>query len=296
MVDHAGATRLAEASDVVETAGGWLAEPQPQDLVLTLLADNVRRRLDLVWSGGLVQILELFGFSIGASRVAFSRLARRRLIARVKEGRQVYYQLTERAERVLSEGDERIFGFGRQQLDPSTVTIVWHNLPEDRRLERGRLARRLRFLGFGSPQDGTWVAVGKRDVQALRLIDELDVRGFATVLCAQPAGGSDLSALVTGTWDVEGLETLYTRFVAMFGGVDPEEVTGCDAFRLRTQVIHNFRQFVALDPELDGVLGPHHEDRHRAIELFHHLYAGLAPAALAYFDQVAGGHRPGEDG
>lgn len=290
MVDRAGVVRAEKPATTTASLGGWLVEPQPQDLVLTLLADNVRHRLDLVWSGGLVQLLELFGFSIGASRVAFSRLARRRLIARVKEGRQVYYELTERAERVLREGDERIFGFGRQHLDPSMVTVVWHNLPENRRLERGRLARRLRFLGFGSPQDGTWVAVGKRDVQALRLIDELAVDGFATVLCAQPAEGSDLSALVSSTWDLEGLENLYERFVTMFDGVDPASVAGDEAFRLRTQVIYNFRQFVALDPELDGVLGPDTEHRQRAIELFHHLYDALAPAALAYFDDVARSH------
>jgi len=131
---------------------------QPQDLVITLLGTYVRPFARQVWSGGLVTLLAEFGFSDGAARAALTRLVRRDLIARVRAGRLVHYRLTPRCERLLIEGDGRIFSLGRLPAGAGPWTVLWHAIPEDRRLERTRLGRRLRFLGFGSAQDSVWVA------------------------------------------------------------------------------------------------------------------------------------------
>src|SRR5207248_1114681 len=86
--------------------------PQPQDLVITMLGTYVRPTGDTVWSGGLVTLLGQFGFSHGAARVALMRLVRRELLARIRDGRHVHYRLTSRCERLLEEGDGRIFSLG----------------------------------------------------------------------------------------------------------------------------------------------------------------------------------------
>jgi phenylacetic acid degradation operon negative regulatory protein len=142
---------------------------QPQDLVLTMLGAHLRRPGDLAWSGGMVELLQEFGFSHEAARAALSRLATRGLLDRVRRGRQVHYRLTDRAERLLEEGDRRIFTFGRDDPDCTRWTVLWHSLPEKRRVERARLGRRLRFLGFGSVQDATWVAPRDREEEALAM-------------------------------------------------------------------------------------------------------------------------------
>ena len=95
-------------------------------------------------------LLDELGFSHGAARVALTRLVRRGLIARERSGRLVHYRVTPRCDRLLAEGDGRIFTLGAVRAGRDCWTIVWHQIPEDRRLERSRLARRLRFLGFGS--------------------------------------------------------------------------------------------------------------------------------------------------
>lgn len=271
----------------VTPSDDWLVDPQPQDLILTLLADNVRHRLDKVWSGGLVRLLEEFGFSVGAARVALSRLARRNLISRERVGRQVYYRLTDRTEETLRAGDERIFGFGSVPQPPDAVTILWHNLPDGYRLERSRLTRRLRFNGFGSPQDGTWLAMGRREELAVELVAELGIASFSTVLRCTPATGTELQALISSTWDLPGLDAQYRWFVDRFGRINPEALQDCEAFWARTQLIHNFRQFLTMDPEVDERLHLYDPARQQTIDLLHDLYEALRPAAHRYFDRAA---------
>jgi phenylacetic acid degradation operon negative regulatory protein len=55
---------------------------------------------------------------------------------------------------------------------------------------------------------------------------------------------------------------------------------------LRTRLIHTFRQFPFLDPELpeDLVAPPPH--RVEAVRLFHDLYGALAPAAQRHFEEA----------
>lgn len=58
------------------------------------------------------------------------------------------------------------------------------------------------------------------------------------------------------------------------------------AFWLRTKLVHTFRQFPALDPELPAELIAVPAKRAAAVSLFHDLYAALAPAAQRHFDEV----------
>ncbi len=163
-----------------------LASPQPQDLVITLLGTYVRPYGARVWSGGLVELLGEFGFSDGAARVALTRLVRRGLLARERSGRLVHYRVTARCDRLLAEGDVRIFSLGELGAsDPDGWTVLWHQISEQRRLERARLARRLRFLGFGSVQDSVWVSPHDHSAEVGALLEELGVSGSAVVFVAR---------------------------------------------------------------------------------------------------------------
>lgn len=263
-------------------------EPQPQDLVMTLLGAFVVPHDRLVWSGGLVTLLGEFGFSTGAARVALARMVRRGTLDRRKSGRIVSYRPTPRAVALLEEGDRRIFSLGREPHGAEPWTVLWHAIPEERRLERGRLARRLRFLGFGSVQDGTWISPHDREQEVVALIDELRVAGYAGVMLGRPAGSLDPRALVARAWDLDALDERYRAFVDEYSpyakaagrrGIDDRE-----AFLLRTRLVHVFRRFPALDPELpdDLMRAPRH--RARAVTLFHRLYEALGPAAQRHFD------------
>jgi phenylacetic acid degradation operon negative regulatory protein len=262
---------------------------QPQDLVITLLGTYVRPFGRTVWSGGLVVLLREFGFSDGAARAALTRLVRRQLIARVRAGRLVHYRLTARCERLLIEGDGRIFTLGRLPGDPGPWTVLWHQIPEDRRLERSRLARRLRFLGFGSVQDSVWISPRIHRDEVTQLLVELGVSDFATVFVSQVGAGDGLPVLVSRAWDLTGLEERYDAFCSGFEaylGADAASLPDRDAFVVRTRLMHQFRAFAQLDPELPEELAPLAGPRSRAADIFDALYARLAAPSQRHFDAV----------
>jgi phenylacetic acid degradation operon negative regulatory protein len=260
-------------------------EPAPQDLVLTLLgAHHVPRDGGAVWSGGLVRLLAEFGFSEGAARVALSRLVARDLLARQKNGRHVHYALTPRTRAVLAEGDRRIFTLGEKPRRETTWTVLWHSIPEDRRLARTRLTSRLRFLGFGSVQDGTWLAPHDREKELAALLEELDVAKHAGVMLGRPATAVDFAAFVTRVWDLTELAERYRAFVEHFRG--REVGSDREALLLRTRLVHTFREFPSLDPELPEDLVPAPSHRAEALRVFHSLYPTLAGAAQRHFDEM----------
>jgi phenylacetic acid degradation operon negative regulatory protein len=288
-------------------------EAQPQDLVMTFLGAYATPRDRPIWSGGLVTLLGDFGFSTGASRVALARMVQRGSLERVRSGRLVSYRPTDHTLGLLDEGDRRIFSLGREPHRAELWTTLWHAIPGERRLERARLARRLRFLGFGSVQDGMWISPHDRESEVVSLIDELDVAGHAGVMVGRPAQGLDFRALASRAWDFDALDERYRAFVEEFSSSTTERATAArgasrspnrsaaaraangataaratdhEAFHLRTRLIHAFRRFPALDPELPDELIHAPAHRAEAVALFDRLYTALAPTAQRHFDAV----------
>ena len=260
-----------------------MSESAPQDLVLSILGAHLRPRASAaVWSGGLVTLLGGFGYTPGASRVALTRLVNAGLLARSRDGRHVHYTLTDRALAVLAEGDERIFGLGAERPGPATWTVLWHAIPDDRRDARARLVRRLRFLGFGQVQDGAWLAAHDRAAAVTALCADLGVEKHTGVLVGAPV--PDFADFTRRVWDLDALAERYAAFVADFADVRAD----CDAaaFHLRVRLVHAFRQFALLDPELPADLVPPPPDRAAAVRLFHDRYPALEIPARRHFDGV----------
>lgn len=266
---------------------------QPQDLVLTIFGAYVREPGETVWSGGMVEILGELGFSTEAARAALARLATRGLLARHKTGRLVSYTMTTRADELMTEGDRRIFSFGRTTPATDIWTVLWHAIPETRRVERSRFASRLRFLGFGSVQDATWVAARNREQEVLLLLRELDIEAYASVLVGRLSRGLPPVALIAQAWDLEAVGRNYDAFIAEFGpyrtakarkGLNPQQ-----AFLTRTLLLHRFRGFPFADPELPETVsnGHAHAQRAEVVATFDEVYAGLAQPAQEHFRAIA---------
>ena len=264
-------------------------EPQPQDLVLSVLGAHLPERDRRVWSGGLVRILGEFGFSTAAGRVALARLVGRGLLQRERDGRHIHYRITPRCAALLAEGDARILGLGRAPRDDAW-TVLWHVIPEERRLDRGRLARRLRFLGFGSVQERTWIAAHDREREVAALLEELDLGRHAGMLVGRPAMSLDFTGVVERAWDLDALADRYRAFLADFRPhVDRVSALAAQerkAFLLRTRLVHSYREFPYLDPELPDGRTPLARQRRDAVTIFQRLYSELRPAAQRHFDAV----------
>jgi phenylacetic acid degradation operon negative regulatory protein len=277
-----------------------VSESSPQELVLTLIGSYVRPRTRPLWAGGLVAALGEFGYSPGAARVALTRLTARDVLVRSTTANHASYSITGRAETILAEGDARIFALGRSPepadstgIDPREWTVLWHTVPEERKVERGRLTRRLRFLGFGPLQDATWIAPRNHRSEVAAVLEEMDLRDHAAVWIGQPATERDIRGIVARVWDLDHLSRRYQSFVRNFapyadGGIDKggQELNDRQAHLVRTRLVHTFRQFPALDPELPESLVPPPPHRSEAVDLFHDVFKALAEPAQRHFDKV----------
>jgi phenylacetic acid degradation operon negative regulatory protein len=264
---------------------------QPQDLILTIFGAHVRQPGETVWSGGMVEILGELGFSTEAARAALARLATRGLLARRKQGRLVHYTLTARADELMSEGDRRIFSFGRTEPAIDVWTVLWHAIPESRRVERSRFASRLRFLGFGSVQDATWVAARDREQEVRALLRELDIEAYGAVLVGRLSRGLPPVALVAQAWNLEAVAARYDEFLVDYGPYRKAKARRAleprDAFVIRTLLLHRFRGFPFLDPELPETMNALDLRRGEVVATFDEVYAGLAKPADGFFRDIA---------
>jgi phenylacetic acid degradation operon negative regulatory protein len=252
----------------------------------------MRRAGGRVWSGGMVKLIGEFGFSTEAVRAALSRLVARGMLERHRSGRLINYALTPHAQELLVEGDRRIFTFGRRAPVADAWTLLWHTIPEDRRVERSRLASRLRFLGFGSLQDGTWIAASDREEEVRAVVEQLAVGDYVSVFLARMARGSEQAILSSGAWNFDDLAPLYESFLAEFVPLTAtprrRALTDREAFVTRTRLMHSFRNFSLHDPELPDSITPLHDLRAKAVSIFDAVYEGLDAPAHRHFEEVAG--------
>lgn len=260
---------------------------QPQDLVLTIVGAHVRRPGQTVWSGGMVEILESFDFSTASARAALARLVNRDLLARTRDGRRAFYSPTRRAEALLADGDRRIFTFGRVEPAVELWTVLWHAIPEAQRVERARFATRLRFLGFGPVQDATWVAARDREQEVRELLRQLSIEPYTSVMVGHMSLDLPPLALIAQAWRMDDTRRRYQAFLSEFGGLRRARVRArvspAEAFRSRTLMLHRFRGFPSIDPELPRTVDEVRDLRSDVVECFHEVYAALEAPAAAYF-------------
>lgn len=261
-----------------------LFEPQPHTTLLTMLGAYLESRTDPVWSGGLVTALGYFGITESAARVALTRLVQRGLTERHRQGRTVFYTLTPRTIHLLEDGDDRIFSLD-QRADPAvTWTVVWHALPESRKIERSMFVRQLRFHGFGQLQGGTWVSPRDYVEEVNDLVDTLGIGDAVAILRAEPSGDVSLGPLLGHLWKLDEVAQRYRRFAAGYRKLTrPTERTDREAFVACTELVQAFRSFASIDPELPEHWATHAPARRQATEVFLEAYALLREPAAAHF-------------
>lgn len=269
-----------------------VGELLPQRLFITLLGCYVRDDQRPVWAGGVVKLLESFGFSTAAARITLTRLVDRRLITRERAGRLVFYRPTARSSRLLQEGDKRIFHLGEPPPPDAPWTVLWYSLPKDARIERHRLSRRLRFLGFGPLEDSTWICPHDRVDDVCGVMEELGMASRGAVFRAHPDRLADLDTVIDRAWDLSGLAVRYEAFAESFSRFRDrgDDLTDAEAFRVRTLMADAFWQYPFADPDLPEHLLPVGWRRPEAIATFQDLFFTLKEPSQRHFDAVA---RPG---
>lgn len=259
----------------------------PQDLATIVVADYTVSTRAWLPSAAIVALLGQFEVAPGAARVMVSRLARRGLLERRREGRHSFYRLTQAAATGLSVGGSAIamFGIEPEPWDGSW-TVVLFSMPEEETTRRRALRGALRWRGYAPLYDGVWVSPHPMTAETRTYLSTATL-GTLTVLRAQHC---DLETQVTrnpvDAWDMAGIVERYERFIEHWSdfvpGVADGTLTGAAALRARTEMIDAYRGFLMVDPRLPIELMRPDWPRARARDLFVTVYDGLAEPALQY--------------
>ncbi|MDA8189372.1 MAG: phenylacetic acid degradation operon negative regulatory protein PaaX [Dehalococcoidales bacterium] len=266
----------------------------PQSMLFTLYGDYILHRGGEVWVGTLIRVLIEFGLSEQAIRSALSRMSRNGWLNVERVGKKPYYSLTPKGKRLLSEGAQLIY-HGRHDHWDGKWHLLTYSIPEGMRDVRNRLRKELSWLGYGMLSNATWMCPRDVNPQLKSLIDTLNIGQFVETFTATHNGFSEGKELVARCWDLDSINKEYAKFLDKYRprvetylerqrNGNPLEASEC--FVERFMLIHEYRKFPFIDPELpiellpDGWLGG------EAASLFREYHRLLADNANQFFDAV----------
>jgi phenylacetic acid degradation operon negative regulatory protein len=263
--------------------------PAARSLLLTILGEYVLPAAVGVWHETLIGALETLEVTTQAARQALARSVAAGWLRSERSGRRARTQLTDATADMLRMGAQRIYSFGEPWQWGGRWLLVTVRVPEERRDVRHQMRTQLAWAGFGSLGGGVWISPHvEREDELLAMSSNGSVAELLSFRAELGALG-DPARLVADAWNLERVEAAYTQFVADFSRVRPQ--TPPAVFRAQTLLVHEWRKFPFLDPDLPERLLPAGWPRSRAQALFHDRHAAWHEIAQDYFGSIeaAGG-------
>ncbi|MFP3975408.1 MAG: PaaX family transcriptional regulator C-terminal domain-containing protein [Dehalococcoidia bacterium] len=272
---------------------------RPKAAILTLYGDYVLPRGGEIGIGSLVILLSNFGLSEQAVRSAVSRMCQAGLLKGRQEERKSYYSLTESGHSLLTKGTQRIFVRKNNQWDGSW-SIVIYSIPERRREARDRLRLELSWMGYGPLSEATWISPYDMTKEVEDLAERLQIKEHVQMFQARHQSCTDPKEIVSRCWDLGRIHKRYANFVDKYRPKleyhlkrleAGENIESSECFVERFNLIHEYRKFPFLDPDLPRELLPENWLRPQAAALFDEYHDLLADKANEYFDSVSDNYR-----
>ena len=259
-----------------------------RSLLLTVFGEYVLPRGLPVWTSTLLHVLEGLQVEEKSARQALSRMAADGWIAAERDGRRVRWALTRDGLRLLGEGAERIYSFGRERDSwDGRWLVLLVSVPESQRDLRHRLRNGLTWAGLGSAAPGVWISPhAAREAEAKQVIEDLGLEAAALSFCGPFAGVGSERAMVEQAWHLGDLAAGYEEFLEQFAGLRPEP--GDRVLLAQIRLVHAWRRFPRLDPQLPPELLPPHWIGLRAADVFKALHQDWHAAAQARWAALAG--------
>ncbi len=263
-----------------------LGDTSARSLLMTVLGEFVLPRQEAAWTSTLVGALAMFDIEEKSARQALARSASEGWIVSRRFGRRVRWELTAPGRNLLAEGAERIYGFGRRDRPWDGLwLVVLVSVPEAKRELRHRLRTQLSWAGFGSPAPGVWVSPDvSRQAEARTILDHLELSPGAMSFTAQYGTVGQQQDMVAAAWDLGGVAARYEQFIAEFSELRVHSAD--EMLRAQIRLVHEWRRFPFLDPQLPPELLPPRWSGTRAAALFHHTYLLWRPAAQQRWDEL----------
>jgi phenylacetic acid degradation operon negative regulatory protein len=239
--------------------------PSARGLLLTLLGEFVLTGGETAWTSAVLAAFARLGIEEKATRQALMRTAASGWLDAEKVGRRTRWQLTPSAQRMLTDGADRIYSFtGQAESWDGRWLLVYVRIPETDRQARHVVRSRLSWAGFGSLGAGVWISPHPdREAEAIGVLREAGVAQDAHVFVARRSGLADVQAMVAAAWDLSAIEERYEQFIDEFRVTAP-----ADVLARQVELVHAWRRFPSLDPVLPRELLPARWSGLTAAELF----------------------------
>ena len=250
-----------------------------RSLLLTVLGEFVLPAGRAVWTSTFLRVLALVGVEEKAARQALARSATEGWLEPERHGRRTAWALTPAGRRLLSQGADRIYGFGAPVgAWDGRWLIVLAGVPESNRGLRHRLRTRLAWNGLGNLAPGVWVSPHpEREAHVREVLDQIGVAGSATIFVGELGDIGEARRVAGQAWDLAAIELVYENFLTEVRRLRP---TGPDAtLAAQIRLVQEWRRFPFLDPSLPSELLPAGWSGTRAAALFRDRRAGWKPVA-----------------
>jgi phenylacetic acid degradation operon negative regulatory protein len=258
--------------------------PAARSMLLTVLGEYVLPMSGGVWQETLISALNTLGYKTQAARQALARSVGGGWLRTERHGRRARVQLTDDTRAMLTSGAERIYGFGEPRPWDGRWLLVVVRVPEERRDVRHLIRSQLAWAGFGSLGNGLWISPHvDRENEVAGIVRDLSV---AELLSFRAEFGSigEPAKVVADAWDLDDVAGRYRDLIARFERL--RAPTPRDAFRAQTELVHAWRKFPFLDPDLPPQTLPAGWPRTRAQRVFAERHAEWAAPAQDWFESL----------
>jgi phenylacetic acid degradation operon negative regulatory protein len=250
--------------------------PSARGLLFTLLGEFVLPGDGTAWTSAVLASFARLGIEEKTTRQALMRTAASGWLDPEKVGRRTRWRLTASAQKMLTEGADRIYSFtGPGESWDGRWLLVYARIPESDRRARHVVQSRLTWAGFGSLGAGLWISPHPdREAEAIGVLREAGVAADAHVFVARRSGLADVQVMVAAAWDLGAIEDRYEEFIEEFRGT-----ATADVLARQVEIVHAWRRFPSIDPVLPRELLPARWSGLKAARLFadrHQRWSGDA--------------------
>jgi phenylacetic acid degradation operon negative regulatory protein len=250
--------------------------PSARGLLFTLLGEFVLPGDGTAWTSAVLAAFARLGVEQKTTRQALMRTAASGWLDAEKVGRRTRWRLTASAQKMLTDGADRIYSFtGPAESWDGRWLLVYARIPESDRRARHVVRSRLSWAGFGSLGAGLWISPHPdREGEAISVLREAGVAADAHVFVASRSGLADVQVMVAAAWDLGAIEAQYEGFIEEF-----RASAAADVLARQVELVHAWRRFPSIDPVLPRELLPARWSGLKAARLFadrHQRWSGEA--------------------
>jgi phenylacetic acid degradation operon negative regulatory protein len=250
---------------------------RPQTLMLNLLGRYLLGRRVVVSAASVIEVFARAGVGEHAARSTLARMVNRGMLTRQRHGRAMYFGLTAQAERILHDGEDRIWRSGAVNQDwDGSWTLLGFSLPESWQRQRHELRSQLTWAGFGPLFKGLWAAPGR--VEVTHLVASLGLESRVKAFYAQAVPGTDIARMFQENWDLEAVASRYHGFLTRWQGPETTARRG-DPLAAQLLLASDWLQVIRADPRLPAEHLPADWPAAKAESLFVELDRAVEQAA-----------------